>query len=141
MPKKTLQDKINNFNRQYYVKFDPRAVVEGARIKAVFDAYKFDKEDEKTTQAKTYWKALTDTLEKSLTAQTEIRTGGLYDLSTFDIVKFVRGFEEIMDETNKSLSNPRKRMPFEGMKFDDMIKKIKAGTHNALPTFIKFTPP
>ena len=124
----TLEQKIQSFNRRYTVNFDPFAIAEAARIEAVFDDYKFDKKDERTTRAATYWKALTETLDESLNANTKIQAGALYDLSDFNIVKFVREFEEIMSEANAKSSAPKKRAPFEGMHFESIMAKLNDAT-------------
>lgn len=128
MPGISLEQKIGKFNAKYDVKLDPHAIEEEARIDAVFEEYRFDKKDKQVTQATTYWKALTKTLTDSLNAKTKINKNADYDLSDLNIVSFIREFEDIMQQSNKQSKTPRERKPFEGMNFDKMIEKIKAGT-------------
>jgi hypothetical protein len=136
----TLADKIRRFNNKYTVNFDPAAILEEARIDAVLDSYKFTKKDENKTRQNTYLKALLETLDESLNAETKIQSGYIYDLSRFDIVKFVREFEEIMNESNMKLAEPKKRKPYEGFDFETLTSFF-AGTNNNLSvTIIQMDP-
>lgn len=128
MPSTNLENKVKIFNAKYDVALNPTAIAEEIRINAVFDEYRFDKKDEKITNATTYWKNLTKTLENSLKTKTKINVNGIYDLSDFDMVSFVKSFEEIMQLSNEESANPRARKPYEGMVFENIIEKLKANT-------------
>ncbi|MBO7187565.1 MAG: hypothetical protein J6V68_04135, partial [Clostridia bacterium] len=128
MPNTSLEDKIKLFNTKYNVKFDPHAVAEEARIDDVLDGFRFDQQDPKVKQASNYLKTLFETLSDSLNAQTQINATGYYDLSDFNIVKFVNEFEEIMAQRNAESKEPKERKPFEGMNFEKLIEKTTAKT-------------
>jgi hypothetical protein len=138
MPNMTLDERIRNFNSKYEVNLDPRAIAEAARIDAVFNDFTFDKKDEKTTRAATYWKALTETLEKSLDTKTKIQAGAFYDLSNLNLVSFIREFEAIMSQSNEQSSTRRERKPFEGMSFDDMLKRFMADSDSKISGLREF---
>ena len=124
----TLNEKIANFKSKYYENFDPHALVESARIDAVFASYRFDGVGEGKTNANNYFKALTKTLSKCIDAKTKINKMAIYDLSNINLATFVREFEDIMDGINAQSSTPRERKPYEGIPFDKLIESVKKAT-------------
>ena len=125
----TLETKISSFNSRYQVNLTSRQIVKVAETKLGSDSFTgFNENDEKVVQTSAYIKALTDALNDSLHANTKIQANGVYSLFDFDLVKFAREFEELVQTGNAESASPRKREPFEGMSLDDVMKRIKNST-------------
>ena len=123
-----LFEKVVAFNRRYSVKFDVEAMERAAKIDAAFDSFNFDRKSDKKANAERYYNTLTLLLDESLTAKTKINSTYLdYDLGDFNIMRFINDFEEIIAQRNNELENPRSRAPFEGMKYNALVDKVKEG--------------
>lgn len=120
-----LQDKQNTFNQKYGVNFDVEKMQSDALKFALLDEALIDKINDDVAKAENYFNFMRKMLLNSLDAKTKVSAEGKYNLDDFDFADFINEFEEIVSQNNAESKNPQPRKPFENMKYEDLIERVK----------------
>lgn len=120
-----LQDKQNTFNQKYGVNFDVEKMQSDALKFALLDEALIDKINDDVAKAENYFNFMRRMLLNSLDAKTKVSAEGKYNLDDFDFVDFINEFEEIVSQNNAESKNPQPRKPFENIKYEDLIERVR----------------
>ena len=120
-----LQNKQNAFNQKYGVNFDVEKMQSDALKFALLDEALIDRINDDVAKAENYFNFMRKMFLNSLDAKTMVSAKGKYNLDDFDFADFINEFEEIVSQNNAESKNPQPRKPFENMKYEDLIERVK----------------
>ncbi|MBO5737666.1 MAG: hypothetical protein J6S04_07630 [Clostridia bacterium] len=124
----SLEEKIRKFNSRYNTNVTLDSIDGTTRKKLRYlDEYMLGIKKE-SSELKDYLAGLRGALEIALKAKMKINENGDYLISSIEIAKFVREYEEIVKERREATENGKERAPYEGMEYSKILKYIANST-------------